>query len=497
MEHTTRVAAFRFPQTQSRLNIVDNLAISGETPLRTVVSSLCAAMPPHPMSGPDQSLPSPSASGTFRAQLDDASFETDLVDLANRFSSQSGGGLPPELSADLALEIVLNEIVEQACLATGATGAAVVLKRDEEMVCRASSGTNAPALGVRMDISSGLSGECVKTRQLQRSDDLTNDSRVDAEASKVLGIRSAMLMPLLSDGNLIGVFEIFSSQPNAFGERDEMTLDALARRTLSNLKRAAEPIKTGPPVPEGSEINATTPEFLASAEAESEEAVVAVAEIPPRRFDFLNAGLWVAVLLCALLLGAALTRHFEFRRASAHASHVPVATQSATLPVTPIGASNGRSPEQQNVVARVNSNSRVAPGGLSVFENDKEVFHLAPKPASSDAQGNPLRHASAVEPDATVHLAPSVAEGSLVRRVEPIYPVDALRQGIQGAVVLNVRIASNGAVENVEPLSGPPILAQASSDAVKQWRFRTRSVNGHPAQMETRVTLNFRLPQAN
>ena len=496
MEHTTRVGAFRFPYTRSRSNIVDNLAISGETPLRTVVSSLRAAMPPHPMSGPDQSLPSPSASGTFRAQLDDASFETDLVDLANRFSSKSGGGLPPELSADLALEIVLNEIVEQACLATGATGAAVVLKRDEEMVCRASSGTNAPALGVRMDISSGLSGECVKTRQLQRSDDLTNDSRVDAEASKVLGIRSAMLMPLLSDGNLIGVFEIFSSQPNAFGERDEMTLDALARRTLSNLKRAAEPIKTGPPVPEGSEINATTPEFLASAEAESEEAVVAVAEIPPRRFDFLNAGLWVAVLLCALLLGAALTRHFEFRRASAHASHVPIATQSATLPS--IGGANSRSPEQQSVVARVNSNSRVAPGGLSVFENGKEVFHLAPKPATgSDAQGKPLRRASAVEPDAVVHLAPSIAEGSLIRRIEPIYPEDALRQGIQGAVVLSVRIASNGAVENVEPLSGPPILAQASSDAVKQWRFRTRSVNGHPAEMETRVTLNFRLPQAN
>jgi hypothetical protein len=72
--------------------------------------------------------------------------ESDLGELAAKFAAHGGGRVSPELSADLALEIVLNEIVEQACLATGATGAAIVLERGGEWVCRASAGGNAPQL---------------------------------------------------------------------------------------------------------------------------------------------------------------------------------------------------------------------------------------------------------------------------------------------------------------------------------------------------------------
>src|SRR5438270_13772417 len=117
-------------------------------------------MPQHPISAPDPSPPVGPASNAIRAQREDASFETDFADLAARFAAQSGGGLSPELSADLALEIVLNEIVEQACLSTGATGAAIALHRDGELVCRASSGSTAPELGARLDSASSLSGEC-------------------------------------------------------------------------------------------------------------------------------------------------------------------------------------------------------------------------------------------------------------------------------------------------------------------------------------------------
>src|SRR5439155_1585101 len=56
--------------------------------------------------------------------------ETDLADLTARFAASGGPGLSSELSMELALEIVLHEIVEQTCLATGATGAAIVLERD-------------------------------------------------------------------------------------------------------------------------------------------------------------------------------------------------------------------------------------------------------------------------------------------------------------------------------------------------------------------------------
>ena len=165
--------------------------------------------------------------------------EWDLGELAAKFAEHGGGRVSPEISAELALQIVLNEIVEQACLATGASGAAIVLERGGEWVCRASTGRSAPQLGARLDTASGLSGACVKTRTVQRCDDTENDPRADVEACRILGIRSAMILPVLRNGELAGVFEAFSTLPSGFGERDERTLEALSRRVLNNLERAS------------------------------------------------------------------------------------------------------------------------------------------------------------------------------------------------------------------------------------------------------------------
>src|ERR1700686_1765821 len=132
-------------------------------------------MPEPPTSEPNLSQPDLSATEVLRATADEARFETDFARLAACFSAQNGGGLSPELSTDLALEIVLNEVVEQACLTTGATGAAVALERDGEMVCRGSSGSTSLPLGTRLESGSGLSGECMRTRQTQRCDDTCVD----------------------------------------------------------------------------------------------------------------------------------------------------------------------------------------------------------------------------------------------------------------------------------------------------------------------------------
>ena len=103
-----------------------------------------------------------------------------------------------------------------------------------------------------------------------------------------------------------------------------------------------------------------------------------------------------------------------------------------------------------------------------------------------------MQRASSAEPDTTAENPPSAAE--VLHRVEPQYPEDARQQGIQGAVVLEVHIGGDGAVQDVQVVSGQPELAQASMDAVKQWRFRARRLNGSAVPMQTRITLNFRLP---
>jgi TonB family protein len=146
----------------------------------------------------------------------------------------SGGG---SSSKDLALDLVLNQIVEQACLATGATGAAIALLRDGEMVCRATTGRNAPDLGTRLD-NAGFSAECLRIGTLQRCDDTETDPRVDTVACRLLGVRSILVVPLWYWGEFMGIFEIFAPRPNAFGERDEQTLQALAYRIVRQAKQA-------------------------------------------------------------------------------------------------------------------------------------------------------------------------------------------------------------------------------------------------------------------
>ena len=91
-------------------------------------------------------------------------------------------------------------------------------------------------------------------------------------------------------------------------------------------------------------------------------------------------------------------------------------------------------------------------------------------------------------------MSSAEAESSVIRRVEPEYPGSARQAGIQGSVVLEVRVGLEGTVENVQLVSGPTELAPAAMDAVKQWRFKPHIVDGRPMAMQTTVRLTFRLP---
>jgi protein TonB len=52
-------------------------------------------------------------------------------------------------------------------------------------------------------------------------------------------------------------------------------------------------------------------------------------------------------------------------------------------------------------------------------------------------------------------------------------------------------ISREGAIENLQVLSGHPMLAPAAVDAVRQWRYRPYVLNGEPVEVETQVTVNF------
>ncbi len=87
----------------------------------------------------------------------------------------------------------------------------------------------------------------------------------------------------------------------------------------------------------------------------------------------------------------------------------------------------------------------------------------------------------------------SVMEHSLLHRVDPTYPDEAVKEKMEGLVVVGATIGADGAVKQVHPLSGPQLLAQAAVNAVKWWRFQPYEVNGHPAEVQTTIEVDFRL----
>lgn len=84
-------------------------------------------------------------------------------------------------------------------------------------------------------------------------------------------------------------------------------------------------------------------------------------------------------------------------------------------------------------------------------------------------------------------------EGNLISRVQPIYPPLARSARIQGPVFLRAIISRTGTIENLQAISGHPMLIPAALDAVRQWRYRPYVLNGEPVEVETQVTVNFSL----
>jgi len=174
---------------------------------------------------------------------------------AVRFPGEDGGRSLAEM-AQRDLDAALQLLADRAQYITGAGGAAIALRRagKNDLLCRASAGENAPELGALLSTEFGLSGESVRTRKALRCDDAERDARVNREVCRELGIASVVVMPVVDDDQVLGVFELFSGKANAFGERDLTALERLSQmvETAVRLSRAAEslPEKLEHPVAE-------------------------------------------------------------------------------------------------------------------------------------------------------------------------------------------------------------------------------------------------------
>jgi len=439
-----------------------------------------------------------------------------LAELTATLAANGGGDSAP----DLALDLVLNEIVEQARLNTSASGAAVALERNGEMVWRASSGDSAPELGVTVSTDTGLAGECLRTLRVQCCDDSDLDVRVDAAACRLLGVRSIVMVPIFERDRVFGLFEALSPQASAFGAREIQSLQTLTRRIVDNVKH----------------VEAVRDE---SAKAPADNPVTDAAEIPvlnfdavpekPRRWfklDLLTGVLTGVVILLAGLLGWMVGRagwDMAVRSSDAQltASTVQQATEERTEEPTEPPAPKPQKIERKQkkaeptaVVPTPATPETMVPAAEAASQTadpvpPQQTPPPAPKPESTESHKNaapvepPIGGLIVYEKGKVVFRSPApkqkqvssdAGDNTLLHRVEPEYPEQALQSGVEGPVVLKVLVGTDGAVEDVHTISGDSLLASAAEYAVRQWRFRPYIANGHPAEFETRVTVNFAHP---
>jgi GAF domain-containing protein len=147
------------------------------------------------------------------------------------------GAAPAAGPAEIDLEPAISLIAERAQALTGASGAAIALRKGDEMVCRARAGRTAPDLGVRLQSDSGISADCVRTGQVVLCHDAQDDPQVDVAVCQRLGVRSILAAPLRHFRRTLGVFEVFSSAPHAFAERDVATMQLLSSVMVAALSR--------------------------------------------------------------------------------------------------------------------------------------------------------------------------------------------------------------------------------------------------------------------
>jgi protein TonB len=83
----------------------------------------------------------------------------------------------------------------------------------------------------------------------------------------------------------------------------------------------------------------------------------------------------------------------------------------------------------------------------------------------------------------------------LLTPIRPVYPVVARAAGVSGQVVVSAVISNTGTIESLKVISGPEMLRRAALDAIQAARYRPFLLNGQPVEVQTTITVSFRLGQ--
>ena len=424
------------------------------------------------------------------------------------FGRRENEAVDQVMRADIALDLVLEQIVCQTRLSTCATGAFIGFVRSGQMVSRAMNGATSAEFIAYLRRDSRMVDACLRTSALQYCRNCENFPGLDAAVCRSLGARSIVLVPVLNETQeKLGVLGAFSSQADAFTAGHLVAIQSMSQRVADTIARVEElACASAAHVPVPMQEISRIP-FQAPVESIKARAVVLAS----------RARRWLvpALVACTLLLvGWELSRSlphdgvrlFARNSTAGMPQPSPPAQGAAAIPnplmvqpvkpaaIAPVPAKSFPAKSSNPVSARAKhhvadleiENTLDRDSGIVVFED------TGVNGASTTPHGSGARSASTSSPPVLIPERTALAR--VIDRVEPEYPDAAKAHHVQGIVVLDVLVGGDGRVQRLSLVRGYPGLAAAATDAVRQWRFKPMIRNGRPASFETDVTLTFALP---
>jgi TonB family protein len=428
---------------------------------------------------------------------------------------------------------LLMSVVEEVCSAMSARGAVIAVLDSQGIRCLASTG-EAPPIGARLQPDSTFSAECFKTGKVVLRDEATGDSRIPLSIDGSVPVRSAVAVPILSGGSIIGTIEAFSSKPSAtyvadiaplegianFLEpivalasgyaqpgTDGSTLGACQAEASSSTEIAATVLPFGRPKDADDPVNPLSPavEPRPPASSPASQMESSAAEKSWQAVPALNVS---AVQEVAALLAAQRT---EMRTPPELILGDALANENTTEPDQP------STRNKKGILIRAVAAGFLVLAAGSVWylrlhssrAQSKLMVAVSQPPASMVAsqslpQDGAARRAAfpgdvtsaspAVTPARTSRQSAAAATQPIsVKTVLPEYPSLARNQHVEGDVRVDAVIDENGRVTAPKAVSGPPLLQQAAVDALRQWRYRPATLDGKPVPMRLSVTIRFRV----
>jgi protein TonB len=448
-------------------------------------------------------------------------------------------------------DTILGTIAVAAHSLTGATGAAIAMPRDGAVVCVGRSGETAPDLGERLNVDSGISGECLRTGVSLRCDDASRNFHVDAEVCRQMGLQSIAVVPLRGQHGRVGVLEAFSTESYAFTENKMGLLERLAglaeaawaRGVVTEAQTTATGLVPAVKLDEIINLGEAVTELPALIETPPEPAAPVAAADPLARVREFFAGVQIreaiarkkwrfVAIVAAALIGLALLSVYGWRvwyeasvvsqsRKTASPNVVPSVTANPTagagftgtpdvvfpaaragnLP-PPHAAANAAATQIPDEVIRRKPQAAQPPdhtaAGTEAPPAAASSKEDTPSIAASSAAAGDLGKVIEIQPalpKLTVPISQGTAGGVLLRKVQPVYPPEARRLRMTGSVVIDATVNVEGQVDDLKLVSGDPLLSAAAMDAVRQWRYSPYLLNGKPIPKQTRITISFIAPQ--